>query len=192
MATTPGSPATPVADVASSPAAATTSTATGGGLGLLGWILVFGLFAALFAIVLVSRSRRLADWRAEVSALAAETRTVLDAGLTPVLAQLVAAERGLSWPPVRTDLAGLETRWAGLSTSSPETAGQASAAQAAGLLRDLVAAVDAENDALAAGSDWRPLRAAVDADLDALAVALGPPPAPGTPPGEPGPAAYAG
>jgi hypothetical protein len=183
-------PTTPAADPSSSPAAAVSTT--GGGLGLLGWIMVFALFGILIAVVLVSRSRRVAGWRAEASALATETRTVLDVRLTPVLARRTAAERDLSWPAVRDGLAGLEARWAGLSTRAPETAGQASAAQTAGLLEHLIAAVDAESDALAAGSDWRPLRAQVDADLDALAVALGPQPAPGTPPGEPGPAAYAG
>jgi hypothetical protein len=145
----------------------------------------------LLAFVLIGRSRRVAGWRAESSALAAETRTVLDARLTPVLAQRTAAERDLSWPPVRNDLAGLEARWAGLSTRAPETAGQAYAAQAAGLLQHLIGAVDAEGDALAAGTDGRPQRAEVDADLDALAVALGPEPSPDTPPGEPGPGAYA-
>jgi hypothetical protein len=146
------------------------------------------LLVALIAVVLIGRSRRAAGWRAESAALADETRTFLDTRVVPVLARRATAERDAGWPPIRDGLAGLEARWAALSTRAPETAGQAAAAEPAGLIQDLVTAVEAENDARATGSDWGPARAEVDATLDALAVALDPLPSPG----EPGAAAYPG
>jgi hypothetical protein len=176
------------AGAASSPVAAASTTDDAGGLPLFGWLLIAGFLVALIAVVLIGRSRRAAGWRAESSALADETRTFLDVRVVPVLARRATAEREVSWPPVRDGIAGLVARWAGLSTRAPETAGQASAAQVAGLLQDLVAAVEAESDARATGSDWGPPRAEVDAGLDALTVALEPQPSPG----EPGTATYSG
>ncbi|MCY1136882.1 hypothetical protein OWR29_02655 [Actinoplanes sp. Pm04-4] len=157
-----------------------------GGFGWLGWLLVLGLFGALVAVLLVGRSRRAAQWRAFASGLAAETRTEIHTRLPRVRAQRPTADQALSWPPVREELAGLAARWADLSTRAPDTAAQAGAAQIAGLLRDLIAAVDdftvrAENELS---------RSEVDTLLDALEAALPPPPV--IPPAQPGPAAYPG
>ncbi|WP_328467720.1 MSCRAMM family adhesin SdrC [Actinoplanes sp. NBC_00393] len=176
---------------AQSPAAAVPVSEDTGSSGFLGWLLLFVLLGGSIAIVLVTRSRREAVWAAEASALAAETRSVTGVRLPPVLTARTTAERALTWPPVRDDLIDLATRWAGLAERSTGEAQQASAGTAAALLRDLVPAVDAENEALAAGRDWHRLRPQVDSILDALNAILTPRPATGTvPPPDPGPAPY--
>ncbi|MBG0567183.1 hypothetical protein [Actinoplanes aureus] len=159
--------------------------------GFLGWLLLFVLLGSVIAIVLVSRSRRVAVWEAEASALAAETRSVTGVRLPPVLTARTAAERSLSWPPARDDLIDLSARWGTLATRSIGDAQQAHAGTVAALLRDLVPAIDAENEALAGGREWHRLRPQVDSVLESLNAILTPQPAPGTvPPADPGPAPY--
>ncbi|WP_436533146.1 hypothetical protein [Actinoplanes sp. HUAS TT8] len=164
-------------------AAATTSTSAavvpasedgGGGLGAWGWLLLIGLFTGLVALLMANRSGKVAGWDAEARGLAGETRTVLGVRLPPILTTAAAAQRGLAWPPVRDDLTSLEARWAALLETTPDGERQAYASQVAGILRDLVNAVDAENEALAAGRDWRLLRPRLDAIVAALAAALEP------------------
>jgi hypothetical protein len=140
----------------------------------LPWLLLFLAIGAVIAIVLFSRSRRESQWDAEGSGLAAETRSVIGVRLPPVLTATTAGERGLTWPPVRDDLRDLSARWGLLSQHAPDGDRQASASQIALLLRDLVPAIDAENEALAAGRDWSMLRPQVQAVLDSLAAVMRP------------------
>lgn len=163
------------------PAAATTSASavagaavadTSGGVGTLGWLLLIILVAGLVGGVLIWRSRRKADWTAGADSLAAETRAVVGTRLPSVLATVSTAQRALSWPPVRADLVDLVRRWALLPESAPGEQRAAWSRQVWGLLDELVAAVDAENEALAAGRQWRPLRLRVDDVGRALAATL--------------------
>ncbi|MBW6433633.1 hypothetical protein KZ829_07730 [Actinoplanes hulinensis] len=154
--------------------------------GVWGWILLFLLFAGLAAVLLISRSRRTATWDAEAGTLSAETRMVTEARLTPVLASADPVQRANTWPRVRADLAALIAGWGRLSTQPSDAARQARATGIAVLLRDLTAAVDAENEALASGRDWRVLRPQIEEILDGLDAAINPPgpqaPSPGGPP----------
>jgi hypothetical protein len=178
------------AEAAESAAAVPVSDDTGSG-GFLGWLLLFVLLGGTIAIVLISRSRRESVWAAQASALSAETRSVTGVRLPPVLTARTAAERALAWPPVRDDLIDLCARWNDLATRAPDEAQQASAGTAAALLRDLVPAIDAENEALATGREWHRLRPQVDSLLDSLNAILTPRPASGpVPPADPGPAPY--
>jgi hypothetical protein len=92
--------------------------------------------------------------------------------LPPVLSEPQAGARTTAWPPVRDILTRLSARWAELATRAPSTAEQAAAAETAGLLRNLVLAVDAETDALASARDWHLLRPDVNAALAALTAVL--------------------
>jgi outer membrane biosynthesis protein TonB len=142
--------------------------------GILGWILLILLFAGLAAVLLLNRPRRSAAWDAEAGALAAETRMVVEARLAPVLALDDPVRRATVWPRVRGDLASLGTGWGRLAGQPADAPRQAMAGGVALLLRDLTAAVDAENDALAAGQDWRALRPEVEQILDSLDATMMP------------------
>ncbi|GGN77138.1 hypothetical protein GCM10010112_49970 [Actinoplanes lobatus] len=154
--------------------------------GVWGWVLLFLLFAGLAAVLLISRSRRTATWDADAGTLSAETRMVTEARLTPVLASADPVQRANTWPRVRADLAALIAGWGRLSTQPSDAARQARATGITVLLRDLTAAVDAENEALASGRDWRVLRPQIEEILDGLDAAINPPgpqaPSPGGPP----------
>ncbi|GAA4976241.1 hypothetical protein [Actinoplanes utahensis] len=143
--------------------------------GWLGWILLFLLFGGLAAAVLVSRSRRTANWETRQATLTAQTRTVIEGRLPSVLTARGDTERAVNWPPVRADLTGLVVSWGELAGETSDPARQALATGVAALLRDLVEAVDVENQAVAAGYDWRPLRPAVEEILDSLDATLSPP-----------------
>ncbi|MEV0900545.1 hypothetical protein [Actinoplanes sp. NPDC049802] len=158
--------------------------------GIWGWILLFLLFAGLAAALLISRSRRTSTWDAEAGTLAAETRMVTEARLAPVLASTDPVQRANIWPRVRGDLAALIAGWGRLSTQPSDAARQARATGLAVLLRDLVAAVDAENEALASGREWRVLRPQVEDILDALDAAMNPPGPEAPSAGGPPPATY--
>ncbi|BAL87036.1 hypothetical protein AMIS_18160 [Actinoplanes missouriensis 431] len=149
------------------------------------WLLLFLAIGGVIGLVLIGRSRRETAWDGEGRALAVETRSLLGVRLPPVLTARTAAERGLSWPPVRDDLRDLSARWGLLSQNAPDGDRHASSSQIAVLLRDLAPAIDAENEALAAGRDWRMLRPQVDAILDGLAALLQPQPRPQLPPQQP-------
>ncbi|MEV6300569.1 hypothetical protein AB0M02_14275 [Actinoplanes sp. NPDC051861] len=169
---------------ATSSSAAAVPVAEEDDAGFLPWLLVFLLIGAVIAIVVISRSRRVAVWDAEASTLTSETRNVIGVRLPPVLTAPTAGDRGLAWPPVRDDLLDLSGRWGSLAARSVDDAQQATATGAAIMLRDLVTAFDAENEALAAGRDWRMLRPKVNSILDALNAHLNPQPLPPTYPGQ--------
>src|SRR5262245_18447600 len=164
-ATTPPTTAPPTSAAAptTAPTAATPAAAESGGLGPLGWamlaLLVVGLVVAGW---LIWRSRRRSAWDAQAVALEADTRTVTGTQLPSVLTAEDAGQRALSWPPVRAALVDLTRRWGPLAESAPDDARGDRARQVRGLLQELVAAVEAENEALATGRDWRLLRPRVD------------------------------
>jgi hypothetical protein len=175
------------------PAAAEPSpaAATSGSSGTLGWLLLLLLaLGALVAFLFVRRSRRGTTWDAEASAATADTRAVLDRRLPTVMTAQAAAERALTWPPLREDLIGLANRWGNLSGQAPDDPRRESAGQLVVMLQDLVAALDAESQALATGRQWQLLRPQVDAVIRALLAGLAAQPAPFPPAGEPGAAAY--
>jgi hypothetical protein len=164
-------------------------TGDDGGLGPFGWLcLLLVPFAALAVALLVGRSRRSQAWDDRAAALSGETRTVIRTRLPAVLSTETPAERALAWPPLRADLIRLGHGWAALAGGGANEPRRSFAARIATLVRDLVAAIDGENEALAAGRDWRLLRPAVDAAGQALTAALTGQPVPGQyPGGEPGP-----
>ncbi|MEU8240229.1 hypothetical protein AB0C07_18440 [Actinoplanes missouriensis] len=152
------------------------------------WLLLFLAIGGVIGFVLIGRTRRETAWDGEGRALAVETRSLLGVRLPPVLTARTAAERGLSWPPVRDDLRDLSARWGLLSQNAPDGERHASSSQIAVLLRDLAPTIAAENEALGAGRDWRMLRPQVDAILDGLAALLQPQPQqPPQQPPQPGP-----
>jgi hypothetical protein len=183
-ALTPTSTSTPSA--AGTPAAAESQ-----GLGALGWTLLIVLVVGLLAGWMIWRSRRRSAWDAQADALEAETRTATGTQLPSVLTAETAGQRALSWPPLRAGLVDLIRRWDLLAGSAPDDPRRNRSLQVRGLLQELVAAVDAENEALATGRDWRLLRPRVDDVGRALSAALAGGPQPGPPtggePGQPAP-----
>jgi hypothetical protein len=173
-------------------AAGTPASAESQGLGALGWalliLLVVGLVAAAW---MIWRSRRRSAWDAEAGALEQDTRAVTSTQLPSVLTAETAGQRALSWPPLRAGLSDLVRRWELLAERAPDDRRRDRSTQIRGLLQELVAAVDAENEALATGRDWRLLRPRVDQVGQALSTVLaggpqGQPP-PGGDPGGPAP-----
>jgi predicted permease len=162
------------------------------GVGPFGWLVLIGLVAAIIiGGLLIYRARRKTDWDAEAGALEAETRTVTTTRLPPVLTATTAGQRGLAWPPVRASLVDLVARWNALAERASGEPRRNRSLQISGLLQDLIAAVDAENEALAVGRDWTLLRPRVIQADRALAATLANQPQPEPPPtGEPGPPAY--
>jgi hypothetical protein len=160
---------------AASSAVPVTSTASGtwAGLSPLGWFLLILLIAALIGGVVTWRSRRKTVWQADADALAADSRAVVGMRLPAVLAAPTATDRALSWPPVRADLSDLSARWGLLAEKAPGEDPRRRAGQVSLLLQDLVAAVDAENEALATGRDWSLLRPRVDDIVRTLSATLG-------------------
>jgi hypothetical protein len=169
--------ATTPASEPSSAAVVTVAEEDGSG-GFFGWFLLFLLFAGLAAAVLIARSRRTSTWDAEAGVLSAETRTITESRLLSVLGTGEAERRGVAWPPVRDDLTGLSVRWGALGAQNIDGARQARARELAVLLRDLAVAVDAENEALATGREWRLLRPQVEQILDTIEAAMTPAEAP--------------
>jgi uncharacterized protein HemX len=164
----PSSPTTtPATSAAGTPAAAESQ-----GLGALGWTLLILLVVALAVGWLIWRSRRKSAWDREAAALEADTRTVTGTQLPPVLTAEDAGQRALSWPPLRAALSDLMRRWELLAERAPDDQRRNRTGQIRNLLQELVAAVDAENQALAAGRDWRLLRSRVDQAGQALSAVL--------------------
>lgn len=100
----------------------------------------------------------------------APTRSTRTSATTPAWTQTpTSAEPPTSPTRTPTSAEALPT-----STSTPSAAGAPAAAEDGGssLLRELVAAVDAENEALATGRDWRLLRPRVDEAGRALSAVL--------------------
>jgi hypothetical protein len=153
-------------------AAGTPAAAESEGLGTLGWTLLILLVVALIGGWLLWRSRRRSAWDAQAAALEAETRSTTGTQLPPVLTAEDAGQRALSWPPLRAELVDLMRRWDLLAERAPDNQRRNRSGQVRNLLQELVAAVDAENEALATGRDWRLLRPRVDQAERALSAVL--------------------
>jgi hypothetical protein len=158
-AATPSSAGTPVA-------------AESEGLGAAGWTVLILLVVALAAGWLLLRSRRRSAWDAEAAALEADTRTTTGTQLPPVLTAEDAGQRALSWPPMRAELVELMRRWDLQAERAPDDQRRNRSGQVRNLLQELVAAMDAENQALATGRDWRLLRPRVEQAERALSAVL--------------------
>jgi hypothetical protein len=160
-------------------------------LGALGWTLLAVLVVGLAAGWMIWRSRRRSAWDAQAGGLEADTRTATSTQLPSVLTAETAGQRALSWPPLRAGLVDLIRRWDLLAERAPEDRRRIWSGQVRSLLQELVAAVDAENEALATGRDWRLLRPRVDEIGRALSAVLagGPQQEPpvGGEPGQPAP-----
>jgi hypothetical protein len=172
-------------------AAGTPAAAESEGLGALGWTLLILLVVALAGGWLVWRSRRRSAWDAQAATLEADTGTATGTQLPPVLTAEDAGQRALSWPPLRAALVDLMGRWDLLAEGAPDDQRRNRTGQIRNLLQELVAAVDAENEALATGRDWRLLRPRVDQAQRALSAVLAgvpqPEPAAGGEPWQPAP-----
>jgi hypothetical protein len=156
-----------------------------------GWLLLIGLVAALvIGGLLLYRSQRKSAWDVEARTLEAETRTLTATRLPLVLTATNAGQRALTWPPVRASLVDLIGRWNALSERASGETRRNWSVQIDDLLRELVAAVDAENDALAVGQDWTLLRPRVNDAAGALAAVLTTQPQPPPPAADPGPPAF--
>jgi hypothetical protein len=187
--TTPGTSAEALAPTsAPTPSAAgTPAAAESEGLGTLGWTLLILLVVALAVGWLLWRSRRRSAWDAQAAALEQDTRTATGIQLPPVLTAEDAGQRALSWPPLRAELVELMRRWDLLAEHAPDDQRRNRTGQIRNLLQELVAALDAENQALGTGRDWRLLRPRVDQAGRALSAVLA-----GVPQGVPQQEPYAG
>jgi hypothetical protein len=136
------------------------------------WIILVGLVVALvIGGLLLHRSQLKSAWDAEARTLESETRTVVTTRLPPALAATTVSQRALTWPPIRASLVDLIGRWNGLTERAVDETRRNWSTQIAGLLQGLVGAVDAENDAVAAGQDATLLRPRVnDAERALIAV----------------------
>jgi hypothetical protein len=141
------------------------------------------LVVAVIAGVVIWRSRRRSAWDTEAAALERDTRTITSTRLPSVLTAETAGQRALSWPPLRSGLIDLIGRWDLLGERASDDRRRTRSGQIRSLLQELVAAVDAENEALAAGRDWRLLRPRVDQAGQALSAMLAGVPQPGPPAG---------
>jgi hypothetical protein len=153
-------------------AAGTPVSAESEGLGALGWTLLIALVVGLVAAWMIWRSRSRSAWDAEAGALEEDTRTTTSTQLPSVLTAETAGQRALSWPPLRAGLIDLMRRWDLLAERASDDRRRNRAVQVRNLLQELVAAVDAENEALATGRDWRLLRPRVDEIGRALSAGL--------------------
>jgi hypothetical protein len=192
----PGSPTTTPARSAealapTTSAAGTPAAAESEGLGALGWTLLILLVVGLAAGWLLWRSRKRSTWDAQAAALEADTRTATGTQLPLVLTAEDAGQRALSWPPLRAELVDLMRRWDLLAERAPDDQRRNRTGQVRSLLQELVAAVDAENQALATGRDWRLLRPRVGQAEQALSAVLAgvpqPEPSAGGEPWQPAP-----
>jgi hypothetical protein len=183
----PSSPTTPPA----TSAAGTPAAAESQGLGAFGWTLLILLVVALAAGWLILRSRRKAAWDRKAAALEADTRATTSTQLPSVLTAETAGQRALSWPPLRAALSDLIGRWDLLAERAPDDQRRSRCGQIRSLIQELLAAVDAENQALATGRDWRLLRPRVDQAERVLSAVLAgvpqPEPSAGGEPWQPAP-----
>jgi hypothetical protein len=176
---TPTPPATSTS-AAALPTSTTTTASTeptsaeAGGLGTWGWILLIALLAAAAGLGawLFTRSRRRSAWDAEADALVADTRRITGSQLPAVLTADDPGQRALSWPPLRAALIDLVRRWDLLVQQAAEGPRRDQSLQIRAGLQDLVASLDAENQAMATGRDWRLLRPRVEEAQRALSAAL--------------------
>jgi hypothetical protein len=171
--TTTATPSPAATTVSADPSAVAAVTTTSG-MGTLGWlfILLIVTLAVLVAALLVSRSRRTAAWQSEAVELAGACRGLIATRLPQVLSTRDTAARALAWPPVRAELTEAAARWSRLATSATDDFRRDSAGQVSFVTQDLVTAVDAENEALATGRDWRLLSPQADDIVRTLDAAL--------------------
>ena len=156
-----------------SSAAGTPAAAESEGLGALGWTLLVrpgcraGWRLAALEVAQAGRpgTPRPLRWRPT-------PRTATGTQLPSVLTAEDAGQRALSWPPLRAALVDLMRRWDLLAERAPDDQRRNRTGQVRNLLQELVAAVDAENQALATGRDWRLLRPRVDQAARALSAVL--------------------
>jgi hypothetical protein len=185
---------TTAAETTPTPAASASAAAVAAdsqGLGPWGWLLLIALVAALIVGgLLVYRAQRRSAWDAEARALESETRTVTGTRLPPVLTTTTTGQRGLAWPPVRASLTDLMSRWNALTERASGEARRDWSLRIGGLLQELIAAVDSENEALAVGRDWMQFRPRVAQAEEALLAVLTPPQPEPPPSAEPGPPAF--
>ena len=121
---------------------------------------------------LLWRSRKRSAWDAEAAALDADIGTATGTQLPSVLTAEDSGQRALSWPPVRATLVDLMRRLDLLAERAPDDQRRNRTGQVRNLLQELVAAVEAENQALATGRDWRLLRPRVDQAARMLSAVL--------------------
>jgi hypothetical protein len=179
--------ALPATSTSTPSAAAEPAAGEAAGLGALGWILLAVLAAGVIGGLMIWRARRRSAWDAEAAALEADTRGTTSTRLPSVLTAETAGQRALSWPALRATLMDLIRRWDLLAGRAPDDSRRNRAGQIRGLLQELLAGLDAENEALATGRDWRLLRPRVDEVERALSALLAGVPSQGPPPGgEPG------
>jgi hypothetical protein len=189
--TRPATSAEALAPTSTPSAAGTPTAAESQGVGALGWTLLILVVIALAAGWLLWRSRRRSAWDTQAGALEADTRAAISLQLPAVLTAETAGERALSWPPLRAALSDLVRRWELLAERAPDDRRRTRAVQLRSLLQELLAAVDAENQALATGRDWRLLRPRVDQAERVLSAVLAgvpqPEPSAGGEPWQPAP-----
>jgi hypothetical protein len=167
-----GAAATPAS--APGPAiSAVPAAAAASGIGPGGWLLLLTLGAALVVgVLLLYRSQRRSAWDSEARALGSETRAEVGPPLSSVLIAGRAGPRGLTWPPLRASLTDLVSRWNDLVERAHSDERRTWSAQISALLQNLVAAVDAENEAMVLGEDWTVVRPHVRQTLQSLTAAL--------------------
>ncbi|MFI7602028.1 hypothetical protein [Actinoplanes sp. NPDC049681] len=192
VAPPPARTTTPAATTPAASASAAGATTGPSHVGPFGWVLLITLTAAaVIGGILVHRSHQRSVWDTEARALESETRGFTITRLAPVLSTTTTGRRGLAWPPVRAGLADLVVRWTALAARASGEDRRSWSLRVEALLEDLIAAVDAENEALAAGRDWMLLRTRVDRAEQALVAVLSGQPQPEPPAaGEPGPSAF--
>ncbi|MCA2211500.1 hypothetical protein [Jidongwangia harbinensis] len=187
--TTPAATTTPAPAGSVSAAVAVAGTSGPSLLACTALLLLVG--ALVVGGVLLSRSQQRSAWDTEARALESETRTVTAVRLPPVLSTSAAARRGLAWPPVRADLTDVQGRWNSLTERASGDARRNWSLQLSGRLAELIAAVDAESEEMAAGRNWMLLRPRVNRAEHALAAVLAGRPEPEPPAaGDPGTPAF--
>ena len=177
----PSSPATtpegsaealaPTSAPATTPAG-TPAAAESEGLGTLGWTLLILLVVVLAAGWLLWRSRRRSAWDDESAAVEHDTRTTTGTCAAARPDRGGRGQRALRRPPLRAGLVELMRRWDLLAERAPDDQRRQRSGQVRSLLQELIAAVDAENEALATGRDWPLLRPRVDQAERALSAVL--------------------
>ena len=169
----------PTTAVAGTPAAAESQ-----GLGALGWSLLILLVVVLAAgWLLLEVAQEVGLGRPGCCAGAGHPHRHRHPAATRA-DRRDAGQRALSWPPLRATLVDLMRRWDLLAQRAPDDQRRNRTRQVRNLLQELVAAVDAENQALATGRDWRLLRPRVDQAEQALSAVLAGVPQPESSAGE--------
>jgi len=155
-------------------------------------LLLLVLVAALIVGgLMVYRSQQRSAWDTEARALESETRAVATIRLPPVLNTTTVGRRGLAWPPVRAGLIDVRSHWDALTERASGEGRRAWSSRISELLQELIAAVEAENEAMAVGGNWMLVRPRVDRVEQAIAAVLTVPARPEPPAaGQPGPSAY--